>query len=212
MGSSIVKGLIGVAAGAVLACAGCHSPYRSDQGALLGGLGGAGVGAIVGNQLGHTGAGAAIGGLTGAVAGSIVGNELDEIESRNRAEIQARLGRPPGPGAVSVEDVIEMSQRGVNEQVLVDHIRARGVTRSLSKDDLILLSQAQVPSRVVQAMQEPPPVRVAGPPYPPPGPVVVEHVYGPPPPYYWHPHPHFHYHHRHRHFRPGYSIGFSYHD
>jgi hypothetical protein len=195
-------------AGVLIAAGGCHSPYRSDQGALLGGLGGAGVGAIVGNQLGHTGAGAAIGGLAGAITGSVVGNELDEIEARNRAEIQARLGRPPGPGAVSPEDVIEMSQRGVNEQVLIDHIRARGVTRPLTKDDLILLSQAQVPPRVLQVMQEPPPVRVAAAPYPPPGPVVVEHVYGPPPPYWCHPH--FHY--RHRHFRPGYSVGFSYHD
>jgi outer membrane lipoprotein SlyB len=194
-----------------LATVGCHSPYRSDQGALLGGLGGAGVGAIVGNQVGHTGAGAVIGGLTGALAGSVVGDQLDQIEARNRAEIQARLGRPPGPGAVSVEDVVEMSQRGVNEQVLVDHIRARGVTRALAKDDLILLSQAQVSPRVVTAMQEPRPVPMAGPPYPAPGPVIVEeHIYaGPPPPPYWY-RPHYHYHHHPRHYHPGYRVGISY--
>ena len=38
---------------------GCNSPYRSDQGALYGGLGGAGLGAIVGNAVGNTGAGLA---------------------------------------------------------------------------------------------------------------------------------------------------------
>lgn len=43
------------------ALTGCHSPYRSDQGALFGGLTGAGVGALVGNAVGATGAGAAIG-------------------------------------------------------------------------------------------------------------------------------------------------------
>jgi hypothetical protein len=205
----MLKRLTNVLILTTLAALGCHSPYRSDQGALLGGLGGAGVGAIVGNQLGHTGAGAVIGGLTGAVAGSVVGDQLDQIEARNRAEIQARLGRPPSPGAVSPEDVIEMSQRGVNEQVLIDHIRARGITRALTKDDLIYLSQAQVSPRVMSAMQEPRPVPVAGPPYPVPGPVIVEErVYGPPPPpYCWHPHPH--YHHRHR-WHPGYSVGFSY--
>ena len=41
--------------------AGCNSPYRSDKGALVGGLSGAGLGAIVGNAVGNTGAGAAIG-------------------------------------------------------------------------------------------------------------------------------------------------------
>ena len=33
---------------------GCHSPYRSEKGALYGGLGGAGLGAIVGNAVGNT--------------------------------------------------------------------------------------------------------------------------------------------------------------
>ena len=193
----------------VLALAGCQSPYRSDQGALIGGLGGAGLGAIVGNQVGHTGAGAAIGGVTGLLAGSVVGDQLDQIEARNRAEIQARIGRVPGPGAVSVEDVIEMSQKRVDEQVLVDHVRARGVSRPLGKDDLIMLSQAGVSPRVVKAMQEPPlrpaaPVAYAYP--PPPGPVIVEeHYYGPP--VYCGPGPRWHGPHHHR---PGYSVGLSY--
>src|SRR3954447_21040044 len=68
------------------AAAGCASPYRSDQGAVLGGLGGAGVGAIVGNAVGNTGAGAAIGAGVGALSGAAIGGSLDDIEARNRAE------------------------------------------------------------------------------------------------------------------------------
>ncbi|HEX4148710.1 MAG TPA: hypothetical protein VHY20_06975, partial [Pirellulales bacterium] len=43
---------------AMLTAAGCQSPYYTQQGAALGGLGGAGVGALVGSASGHPGAGA----------------------------------------------------------------------------------------------------------------------------------------------------------
>src|SRR6202795_2818657 len=52
---------------------GCASPYRSDQGALLGGLGGAGLGAVVGHAVGNTGAGALIGAGVGALSGAAIG-------------------------------------------------------------------------------------------------------------------------------------------
>ncbi|MCH7806557.1 MAG: hypothetical protein IH995_05370, partial [Proteobacteria bacterium] len=47
-----------------------------------------------------------IGGIVGAVTGNAIGGSLDEIEARNQAEIEARLGRPWKPGAVSVSDVV----------------------------------------------------------------------------------------------------------
>ena len=75
-----------------LVAAGCASPYRSDQGALFGGVTGAGVGALVGEAAHHPLAGAAIGAGVGAMTGAAVGNDLDQIEARNRAEIAARLG------------------------------------------------------------------------------------------------------------------------
>src|SRR5258708_32003966 len=82
----------------VFLATGCNSPYHADRGALFGGLTGAGVGALVGHATGHTGAGAAIGAGVGALTGAAVGSSLDDIEARNRAQIQARLGRPVGPG------------------------------------------------------------------------------------------------------------------
>ena len=178
--------------GLLLCNTGCNSPYRSDQGALLGGLGGAGVGAIVGNAVGNTGAGAAIGAGVGALSGAAIGGSLDDIEARNRAEIEARIGHP-APGAVSVGDVVGMTRAGVSEDVIITHIRNHGVAAPLQPNDLIALQQQGVNPRVVQAMQAPPPMQ-AGPvpaPYPPPpywGPGYGPYPYAYPyPPYYYRP-------------------------
>ena len=62
--------------GAALA-AGCNTTPTQD-GALLGGALGAGLGAIVGNQSGHAGEGALIGAGAGALTGAIVGDQVDE--------------------------------------------------------------------------------------------------------------------------------------
>ena len=178
----------------LVSMAGCSSPYRSDQGALLGGLGGAGLGAVVGHAVGNTGAGAVIGAGVGALSGAAVGGALDDIDAKNQAEIAARLGRP-APGAVTIPDVINMTRAGVSEDVIVNHIHNHGLVAPLRADDLITLQQQGVSSRVVQAMQAPPPAAVGAAqpvlvpaPYPPPG------YWGPPPyaypyPYYYRPYP-----------------------
>ncbi len=178
-------------AGAWLVCGfGCNSPYRSDQGAVVGGLGGAGLGALVGEAVGHPGAGAAIGAGVGALSGAAVGGALDDIDAKNSAEIAARLGRP-APGAVTVSDVIGMSRAGVPEEVIVNHVHAHGVVAPLQAGDLITLQQNGVSARVVQAMQAPPVVPAA---YPAPAPVYAPPY--PPPPYYWGPYPYPYYYYR----------------
>lgn len=50
----------------------------AQNGAALGGLLGAGTGAIIGHQSGEGWAGAGIGAAAGALGGYIVGNELDK--------------------------------------------------------------------------------------------------------------------------------------
>jgi hypothetical protein len=163
---------------------GCNSPYRSDQGALVGGLTGAGLGALVGNSVGNTGAGAAIGAGVGALSGAAVGGSLDEIEARNRAEIEARLGRPAPAGAVTIDDVVAMTRAGVSEEVIANHVQNHGMTAPLRASDLIMLQQQRVSPRVVQIMQAPPAPAPAA--YAAPGPVLVD-PYAVPPPYYWGP-------------------------
>jgi hypothetical protein len=180
--------LLGVVSLALASISGCASNTRGQNGALIGGLGGAGLGAIAGNQVGHAGAGAVIGGLAGAVTGGVIGDEIDQVEARNRAEIEARLGRPVLAGAVSPEQVIEMTQRGVHEDVIAQHVRAHGTTRPLSPSDLMTLTDAHVSDRVIRTMQEPAAVRVvSGPPVvAAPPPVIVERYYDP---WCWGPQP-----------------------
>jgi len=80
----------------LVVCTGCRSPYRSDQGALLGGLTGAGVGAVIGDAVDQPLAGTAIGAGVGALTGAVIGDNLDQIEAENRAAIEARLASVEG--------------------------------------------------------------------------------------------------------------------
>jgi hypothetical protein len=181
---------LALAAVAALLCAGCASPYYADRGAAFGGVTGAGVGALVGSAVDHPVAGALVGAGVGAVSGAAVGQGMDSIEARNRAAIAATLGRQVPAGAVAYDDVIAMSQAGVNEDVIVNHIRYNGVQRPPQTGDLIALQRANVNPRVIAALQTPPappggmamapPPVVVGP--PPPGWGYPAYYYPPPPP------------------------------
>ncbi len=149
----------------------------------MGGLGGAGLGALVGSATGNTGAGAAIGAGVGAISGAAVGGALDDIEAQNRAEIAARLGRPAPTGSVTIDDVIGMTRAGVAEEVILTHIRYHGAASQMRPVDLITMQQQGVSPRVVQAMQAPPPVAEAPPM------VQAPYVVAAPPPPYWGPYP-----------------------
>jgi len=154
---------------------------------LLGGLGGAGLGALVGHATGHTGAGAAIGAGVGALSGAVVGQSLDDIEAKNRALIEAKLQRPIGNNPVSIDDVVAMSKAGVADEVIAQHVRIHGVARQLQASDLIILQQQGVSHAVIRAMQEPPVSQretvVVDRTAPPPRVIVEEHYYRDP--YYY---------------------------
>jgi uncharacterized membrane protein len=187
--------------------AGCNSPYHADRGALAGGLGGAGVGALIGHATGHTGAGAAIGAGVGALTGAAVGGTMDDMEARNRAMIEQQMGRNVAPGAVTVVDVITMTEAGVAEELIVNHIRSHGMAAPLSSQDVIALQNSGVPTRAISAMQTTPPPQavqqVAAPPV-----VVQEHYYADP--YYYRPYHGYHYrHHYHHGLHPGTRVGWG---
>jgi YMGG-like Gly-zipper len=79
--------IILTSAAAVLAAitlSNCSGPTGPDtqRGAVVGGLLGAGAGAIIGNQSGHAGEGALIGAGAGALGGAAIGNARD-TERRN---------------------------------------------------------------------------------------------------------------------------------
>lgn len=184
-----------------LSLAGCASPYHSDRLAAFGGLAGAGVGAMVaGDPL----TGAAIGAGVGALSGAVVGSHMDEVEATNRAEIIARTTPVMPAEAVTADSIIAMTQAGISEQVMINHIRGYGVAQPLRSVDLIYLQSNGVSPLVVQAMQSQQYgtaiVRAASP--SPPPVIVEEHIvpapWFPPPPPHWHrprcgppPPPHF---------------------
>lgn len=195
-----------ICAGLLVCVSGC-SASRADRGALFGGLAGAGVGALVGDAVGDTAAGAIIGAGLGTVTGAAIGGSLDEIEARNRAQIEAQLGREVAAGAASVEDIVAMTASGVDEEVVLTHIRIHGVNRPLETHDLIYLQQSGVSSRVIQAMQQTPtPKKIVASTPSPPRVIVEEHYYHRP---YYAP-PARHYHHHHRRPRSGVSWGLSF--
>ncbi len=190
----------------VAAAPGCRSPYHADQGALGGGLLGAGAGALVGNAVGNTAGGAAIGAGLGALTGAAIGQGMDEVEANNRAMIEQQMGRALPVGSVSMNEVIAMSQAGVDDSLIVTHIRSNGMVAPPQSGDLIALKQQDVSPQVISAMQAPPPQPRQVVVQPPPAvrPVIVEEYhYGPP---CWGPR--YGYRHRYRH-RPGAHVHWS---
>jgi hypothetical protein len=126
----------------------------------------------------------------GTLTGAVVGNSLDEMEARNRAEIEARIGRPAPVGAVTTTDVIAMTQAGVEESIILQHVQIHGSAQVLRPEDLIYLNNNGVSPRVVQALQMPPRPRTVVREIPRHRrPIIVEEriypaPWGPPPPYF----------------------------
>lgn len=99
-----MSGAARVAAVAALgvALAACSTPLTTrEKGALAGGAIGAGAGAIVGSQVGHTGTGALIGAGVGAVSGAVIGDAIQRAEQREAAASPPTAPPPPPPVAVA---------------------------------------------------------------------------------------------------------------
>jgi hypothetical protein len=147
-------GCLVVASFVAAAGAGCQN--NTQKGAALGGLAGAGVGAIVGKQLGNTGAGALVGAGTGALAGGLVGNAEDKAEERDNALRSAAYEhgqRIQEMRAVTTRNVVEMAQGGVSDDVICNAIRTRGGRFDTTPDAIIALKNAGVSDRVIEVMQ-----------------------------------------------------------
>jgi hypothetical protein len=157
--------------------AGCASPYATDQGALAGGVGGAGLGALIGQASGHPIAGALIGAGAGTVTGAAIGAGVDNSNARKQAVAVAAQQQAQ---AVTVNDVVTMTRSGVNEELILNHIHTHGVARPVQTGELVAMQQEGVSSRVIAAMQTAAVPMAYGAP-----PAVGPYYYPPPPPPYW---------------------------
>ena len=81
--------------------------------------------------------------------------------------------------AATVNDVVTMSKSGVNEELILNHIRSHGVAHPVQASELVAMQQEGVSPRVIAAMQTAGVPAAKGP--PPVGP----YYYPPPPPPYW---------------------------
>jgi tetratricopeptide (TPR) repeat protein len=91
----------------------CSEPReKTTTGAATGGLVGAGLGAIVGNQVGNTGEGLVLGALAGAGTGATVGNAFDGQDAimRNQDEAIERQERMISAQQSEMEELRKLSQ------------------------------------------------------------------------------------------------------
>jgi outer membrane lipoprotein SlyB len=178
---------------------------NTERGAVIGGLGGALAGAAIGKHNGETAVGALIGGAAGLVAGSAIGKAQDNAQARQQAYYQQQWQQQQQQAlrAVSTQDVVLMTQQGVDPQIIITQIHRNGVARRLEVADVIALHQQGVSEPVISALQNAPLATVVAPAQVYSRPVVVQHYVAPAPVYY-HTYPHYHHHHhRHGHHRGG---------
>ncbi|MCS7046338.1 MAG: glycine zipper domain-containing protein [Gemmataceae bacterium] len=118
---------------------------HTERGALLGGGFGALAGTVLGGMSGNPGAGAAIGAGTGALIGGLAGHEEDRREQR-LAAAQAR-------NQMSLNDVVQLAQRNVSDQIIINQINSSGSVFNLTSQDVIYLRDQGVSERVIAHMQ-----------------------------------------------------------
>jgi len=132
---------------------GCATPNAAERGAMLGGILGAGTGALIGNHNGEAGAGAAIGGTLGAMGGALVGQAEDAFAQRDAALAKlAESSRPINPPLTNF-DLVRMTQAGLGDEVIINAVQSRGGQFQLDPDGLIALKSSGVSDRVLQHVQ-----------------------------------------------------------
>ena len=162
---------------------GCAYDNYAQRGALLGGVTGTALGAAIGEANDAPLAGAAVGAIAGSLTGAAIGDGVDQDVAMQQTYLAAQQQR--SAQAVSAAQLIQMSQSGLGDAVIITHIQNHGVQFIPTANDLISLKSQGVSDGVLNAVQaqgsRPQPMPVA-----PARPVIVEeHYYNP-----W-PRPHF---------------------
>ena len=134
----------------VSATAGCQSSdTRATEGTIIGGLLGATAGGIVGHQSGHGLEGAGIGAAAGALTGAIVGSNIKKQGHKGGSSAQAA-----NPNQMTMQQIVDMTKQGINENVIIDKIRLTNSKFSLSPQEVGYLKEQGVSQDVINTMQE----------------------------------------------------------
>lgn len=129
---------------------GCANMSNTEKGAVIGGAGGAGIGALIGSVTHHSAAGALIGGATGALVGGAVGNSEDKAERKAEQRALAAANTPP---PLRLEDVAQLAQQHISDSVIIGQIRSTGSVYHLSPEQINWLKEQGVSDAVILEMQ-----------------------------------------------------------
>jgi outer membrane lipoprotein SlyB len=148
--------LILTAASMAVLLTGCQNPdgtqNNTGSGALIGGAMGAVTGAAIGGR--RNGAeDAALGMAAGAVAGGLMGFAVDrDQEARLKAQAPQTYVRVDQGQPLSVADVKALARAGINEDVIINQIRASHTVYHLSAADIVDLRDSGVTNNVINYM------------------------------------------------------------
>lgn len=120
--------------------AGCASMDKTEKGAVIGSVAGAGVGGIIGHQQGHGWEGAAIGGATGALAGGLIGHQMD----KHQQEVN--------PDHLSLIKIAEMGDQGIPSGVILDEIKRTHSVYKLDAEAISYLKSHGIEDNVIDYM------------------------------------------------------------
>ena len=123
---------------------------NTGTGAITGTILGAGTGSLV-----ASGSGAAIGSAIGVVSGSVMGAILDAQDRRVVEKTSPRtVDRMDSGDPLTVNDVIKLSQSGVNDQTIISYIHESKARYELTQTQVRRLKDGGVSQRVIEIMIE----------------------------------------------------------
>jgi Glycine zipper len=162
-----------LAALAILGLTGCENlpGDKGSQGAVIGGVSGAAVGAAVGGEQ-HRVLGAILGGAIGAGGGYVIGANTDKITGKDRqgAETAARKSQDQpatgqqamnattadlnSDGFVTLDEVVAMKQAGFDDAKMLERLRATNHVFDLTEEQKKYLRDHGVSESVVNQMND----------------------------------------------------------
>jgi len=162
---------LGLAGALLLAATGCENLPGDEkaQGATIGGVSGAAVGAAVGGE-GNRLLGALLGGAIGAGGGYLIGANWDKITGKDSEGAQeaareaqakpatvedaqrATTADLDNDGFVTMDEVVAMERAGFSDQKIVDRLRATGQIFELTAEQKSYLRSRGVSDSVISQM------------------------------------------------------------
>jgi uncharacterized membrane protein YebE (DUF533 family) len=139
---------------------------KKTQGAVIGGVGGAAAGALIGRD--NALVGGLIGGALGAGGGYLIGSQLDKSDDEHDARAaNSRAERSPvdperardartadinRDGYVTLDEVLAMQRAGVSDSQMIDRLERTDMFFDLTSSQRRYLRDNGVSERVVDAM------------------------------------------------------------